>query len=45
MGQYYTPIIIRGNSKSTYLCYDYDNGAKLMEHSYFGNGFVETVLN
>ena len=44
MGQYYTPIIIRGNSKSSYNSWDYDNGLKLTEHSYLGNNFVETVL-
>lgn len=44
MGQYYTPIIIRGNSIQTFYSHDYDNGLKLMEHSYIGNKFVETVL-
>ena len=44
MGQYYTPVIMKNDKISTFLCYDYDNGAKLMEHSYIGNKFVETVL-
>lgn len=45
MGQYYTPIIKRENGGwSGFLCYDYDNGAKLMEHSYVGNCLVETVV-
>ena len=44
MGQYYTPIIIRGNSKQSFYSHNYDNGLKLMEHSYIGNTFVETVL-
>ena len=44
MGQYYTPVITRGSDIKTYCCYDYDNGAKLMEHSYIGNNFTETVL-
>ena len=45
MGQYYTPILMNGNSKKAFLCYDYGNGAKLMEHSYIGNSFVETVVH
>lgn len=44
MGQYYTPVIIRGNSKSTFYSHQYNNGLKLTEHSYIGNEFVETVL-
>lgn len=44
MGQYYTPVIIKGNSKSTFYSHQYDNGLKLTEHSYIGNVFVETVL-
>lgn len=51
MGQYYRPIVLKKNWKTakqpveTTLCpYDYDNGAKLMEHSYVGNGFVAAML-
>lgn len=45
MGQYFTPIIKRENGKfEKFSCYDYNNGAKLMEHSYLGNCFVETVV-
>ena len=44
MGQYYTPIIKRKDGTfETYYTHDYDNGLKLMEHSYVGNGFVDTV--
>ena len=53
MGQYYRPCILRQNYK---LCvkanpvlaslspYDFDNGAKLMEHSYVGNSYVSAVM-
>lgn len=44
MGQYYYPIIKRGNSTKAYYSHYYDNGLKLMEHSYVGNKFTETVL-
>lgn len=44
MGQYYTPVIIENDKIKTLCCYDYDNGAKLMEHSYLRNSFVETVV-
>lgn len=47
MGQYYTPILVNFANKDkikTFLCYDYNNGAKLMEHSYLGNSFVEVVV-
>lgn len=45
MGQYYTPIIKRSNNNfETYYSHDYNNGLKLMEHSYIGNNFVDTVL-
>ena len=44
MGQYYTPVITKDNSISTFNSWDYENGLKLMEHSYIGNSFVETVL-
>ena len=49
MGQYYKPIFLGKdeNGKDKILgylsCYDYDNGAKLMEHSYIGNNFVGAV--
>lgn len=44
MGQYYMPTLIdhEGNIKTLYS-HDYDNGLKLMEHSYIGNGFVNAV--
>lgn len=44
MGQYYKPLIIRNNKISTLYSHDYDNGLKLMEHSYIGNNFVNAVL-
>jgi hypothetical protein len=50
MGQYYNPSILKKNWKqaknpvlASLKCYDYNNGAKLMEHSYVGNGFVNAV--
>ena len=50
MGQYYNPSILKKNWKqaknpveASLKCYDYHNGAKLMEHSYVGNGFVNAV--
>ena len=50
MGQYYKPTILGDNKKtikSFMYSHDYDNGLKLMEHSYIGNNFVgafETLL-
>ena len=51
MGQYYRPIVLKKNwkrakqpVKASVLCYDFDNGAKLMEHSYIGNKFVNKVM-
>jgi hypothetical protein len=50
MGQYYKPIIL-GNTpkegehetvKAWMYSHEYDNGLKLMEHSYQGNNFVST---
>jgi len=50
MGQYYNPSILKKNWKqaknpveASLKCYDYDNGAKLMEHSYVGNRFVNAI--
>ena len=51
MGQYYNPSILKKNWKqaknpvlASLKCYDFaNNGAKLMEHSYVGNGFVNAV--
>jgi hypothetical protein len=41
MGQYFYPVNL---DKEEYLySHDYGNGLKLMEHSYIGNDFVETV--
>lgn len=45
MGQYYMPTLIDDNGTiSTLYSHDYDNGLKLMEHSYIGNDFVNAVL-
>jgi hypothetical protein len=45
MGQYYRPVILNADDEVTawVRCYDYQNGAKLMEHSYLGNNFVMAV--
>lgn len=45
MGQYYVPVIIsRDRVVRTLSSHDFDNGLKLMEHSYIGNVFVNAVL-
>lgn len=45
MGQYYTPTFIAENgSLRTIYSHDFDNGLKLMEHSYIGNDFVNAAL-
>jgi hypothetical protein len=41
MGQYYKPISIE--KKQYVYSHDYDNGLKLMEHSWIGNKFVGVV--
>jgi len=42
MGQYYKPLNL---DKDQWLnSHDYDNGLKLMEHSWVGNNFVGTVM-
>lgn len=51
MGQYYRPAILKKNWKTakgnpvcaSLLCYDFDNGAKLMEHSYVGNWLARSI--
>ena len=47
MGQYYKPIILtRGNNvKAWAYSHDYDNGLKLMEHSWKGNNFVDRIAS
>lgn len=50
MGQYYNPVILGDTPKegehetvkSWMYSHEYDNGLKLMEHSYVGNNFVST---
>lgn len=41
MGQYYKPVSVE--KKQFVYSHNYDNGLKLMEHSYIGNNFVEAV--
>lgn len=43
MGQYYKPVSIE--KKEHVLSHDYNNGLKLMEHSWIGNDFVGVVEN
>jgi len=48
MGQYFNPIILKEKEdkpKRWFYSWDYDNGMKLMEHSYLGNDFVGVVCN
>ena len=45
MGQYYAPVVKDNkNNFEHYYSWDYDNGLKLMEHSYIGNNFVESIV-
>lgn len=41
MGQYYKPVSIE--KREHVLSHSYDNGLKLMEHSYIGNHFMRAV--
>jgi len=47
MGQYYKPIVLddfkKSQPKAFIYSHDYDNGLKLMEHSWLGNNFVNVV--
>ena len=43
MGQYYHPISLE--RKESVYSHDYNNGIKLMEHSWIGNEFVNVVEN
>ena len=43
MGQYYKPINL--DKKQWVSSHEYDNGLKLMEHSWIGNTFVSVVEN
>ena len=46
MGQYYKPTLIGARGKIRWLySHEYNNGLKLMEHSYIGNNFVNAVLS
>ena len=49
MGQYYKPVILGEKTEENHetvkawmYSHEYDNGLKLMEHSYQGNNFVST---
>lgn len=45
MGQYYTPVLKdKKNNFEYYYSHEYDNGLKLMEHSYISNYFVESIV-
>lgn len=46
MGQYYKQILMgkRYGVQGYLYSWDYDNGQKLLEHSYMGNNFVNAVL-
>lgn len=49
MGQYYVPVVLNeaGQIECRMCSWDFNNGAKLMEHSWIGNDFVaafETLL-
>ena len=43
MGQYYKPISL--DRREYVYAHTYDNGLKLMEHSYVGNSFMRVVEN
>ncbi len=45
MGQYYMPVIKRGNKLRRVYSHDFQNGLKLTEHSYIDNNFVNVVAN
>lgn len=45
MGQYYMPVIKRGNKLRRVYGHDFGNGLKLTEHSYISNHFVNVVAN
>lgn len=46
MGQYYMPVLRDENGNfCAFYSHTYDNGLKLMEHSYIGNNFVNAVCN
>lgn len=45
MGQYYRPLMIHENGQEwSAYSHAFDNGLKLMEHSWIGNNFVNAVL-
>lgn len=46
MGQYYMPVLKdRKDNIKAFYSNEYNNGLKLMEHSYVGNNFVNAVCN
>ena len=52
MGQYYRPSILKVNHKlaknpveATLRSWDFQNGAKLMEHSWIGNSLVNAFIH
>lgn len=46
MGQYYIPLVIADSGDMyTLHSHDFDNGLKLIEHSWIGNNFVNAVVS
>ncbi len=47
MGQYYMGFATMGSKKKSYIFYshDYNNGLKLIEHSWIGNNFVNAFCS
>ena len=44
MGQYYKAWVLNARQEGTIESWDFDNGSKLMEHSWWGNSFVNAVM-
>lgn len=45
MGQYYLPVVLRHGEFKVFNAHKYNNGVKLMEHSYIENNFMHAVMN
>lgn len=44
MGQYYHPVIVTERERFEFNPHEYNEGLKLMEHSYFGVPMVEMIM-
>ena len=44
MGQYYKAWVLNGHQEACVSSWDFDSGSKLMEHSWWGNAFVNAVM-